>query len=378
MKQFKELLHIFQALPIVIQNRTIMQVAGYPHYENVCSNILAFFIDPEEEHELNDLLLQSLFKVIHKSLHAPSEDEDLPSLEIPSFDSVNIEREYTTDGNKRIDLVVTGENFIIGIENKIYHWLANDLNHYSKALKQCAAVEKKKSSSEALPSIFKTVLGLHPIPRMSLSGGFTSITYKDLWQEVQQELGHYLPNASQKWVTYLLDFIETTKQLTEQNMELKENDQFFIEHDEEIKALNIERDKFLARLNHQVSQLKEMLSAEKEIIPLLAKEPWIAYKRCLVLDFVFENNYNIAFDLWLEPRGWELQLWCRQSTKSDFVIRLLDQPLIKEKSPNPKPHNNRFITQSWKVGTTLEEILPHLLEWIKILPRAAKELAQNQ
>ena len=26
---------------------TFMEIAGYPHYENVCSNTLAYFLDPE-------------------------------------------------------------------------------------------------------------------------------------------------------------------------------------------------------------------------------------------------------------------------------------------------------------------------------------------
>lgn len=29
--------------------RILMGIAGYPHYENACSNILAFFMDPEDE-----------------------------------------------------------------------------------------------------------------------------------------------------------------------------------------------------------------------------------------------------------------------------------------------------------------------------------------
>ncbi|MBK1854996.1 PD-(D/E)XK nuclease family protein [Verrucomicrobiaceae bacterium 5K15] len=368
---YPSLLDLFHALPKVKKNRTVMQVSGYPHYENVCSNILAFYLDPEEEHGLSDLLLQSLFKVTHKSCSASS------ALESLSFETINVEREYTTDGNKRIDLVITGENFVFGIENKIYHWLANDLNHYAKALRQCAIKEQRKNEAEQTPTIIKTVLGLHPVSPEKLQGGFTSITYTDLWQVVQQQLGHYLPNASQKWVIYLLDFIETTKQLTGQNMELKENDQFFIENDDQINQMIHARNDFLKRLSNQVSQLHSMISDEWDTIEPLSRAPWIAYKRCLVLDFTFQGNLKIAFDLWLNPRGWELQLWCRQSAKHNFVIRLLDTPQVKSKAPDPKPHNNRFITQTWDVGTPLEDILPHLLEWIKILPEAASHLEQT-
>ena len=48
--QFKELLTEFQLLPLAANSKSIFSVAGYPHYENVCSNVLAFFLDPANEH----------------------------------------------------------------------------------------------------------------------------------------------------------------------------------------------------------------------------------------------------------------------------------------------------------------------------------------
>ena len=42
---------------------TFMEVAGYPHYENVCSNILAFFFDPSKPHGLGTLFLDALARV---------------------------------------------------------------------------------------------------------------------------------------------------------------------------------------------------------------------------------------------------------------------------------------------------------------------------
>lgn len=56
---YKDLLTEFKRLPPSPREFTFMQVAGYPHYENVCSNILAFYLDPQEEHGLGDLVLRS-------------------------------------------------------------------------------------------------------------------------------------------------------------------------------------------------------------------------------------------------------------------------------------------------------------------------------
>ena len=37
-----------------------MEIGGYPHYENVCSNFLAFFFNPERPHGLGSLFLDAL------------------------------------------------------------------------------------------------------------------------------------------------------------------------------------------------------------------------------------------------------------------------------------------------------------------------------
>ena len=56
------LLDEFKKLPGRIRRpETFMEIAGYPHYENVCSNFLAFFFDPEGPHGLGSLFLDALF-----------------------------------------------------------------------------------------------------------------------------------------------------------------------------------------------------------------------------------------------------------------------------------------------------------------------------
>ena len=45
-----KLLVDFQRIPKRKRNRTFMEISGYPHYENVCNNILKFNINPKNEH----------------------------------------------------------------------------------------------------------------------------------------------------------------------------------------------------------------------------------------------------------------------------------------------------------------------------------------
>jgi hypothetical protein len=55
------LLDEFSRLPQLTRvEPTILEIAGYPHYENVASNILAFFLDPKKGHGLGRIVLESL------------------------------------------------------------------------------------------------------------------------------------------------------------------------------------------------------------------------------------------------------------------------------------------------------------------------------
>lgn len=61
LQNVEELLVHFRRLPDRIERPpTFMEIAGYPHYENACSNILAFFMDPGESHRLENLVLNAL------------------------------------------------------------------------------------------------------------------------------------------------------------------------------------------------------------------------------------------------------------------------------------------------------------------------------
>ena len=61
-EDYLKLLLAFRALPETKRSRTFMEVSGYPHYENVCSNILRFYLDPAAEHGLSDLLLSAFLR----------------------------------------------------------------------------------------------------------------------------------------------------------------------------------------------------------------------------------------------------------------------------------------------------------------------------
>lgn len=103
-----------------------MEIAGYPYLENVCSNVLAFFMDPEESHGLGSLVLDALASA-----------GDISAGNEGVGGNVSVEREVATD-NGRIDILITSDDSAILIENKIYAGTNNPFDDYAAYLDRIA------------------------------------------------------------------------------------------------------------------------------------------------------------------------------------------------------------------------------------------------
>lgn len=128
-REIEELLERFQkaGLDMVAEDKgkTIFEVTGYPHYENVASNILAFLFDPDEEHQMEDLWLKALLKSYFEMAGGKKEYDNGAH-----YESVKVRREVKTSNGKFIDIVVELDEMVIAIENKIYAQVYNDLDEY--------------------------------------------------------------------------------------------------------------------------------------------------------------------------------------------------------------------------------------------------------
>lgn len=351
-KEFLDLFRKFETLPHAKQNLTFMEVSGYPHYENVCSNVLGFYLNPNQQHGLKDLFISAIFQITKNTCSTTVQ---------------SVTREFGTEGG-RLDLLVEGDEFILAIENKIFHWLANDLNDYAKAVNLHGNRTKQQ---------IKIVLGLSKIKDQNLlPGGFVSCTYAQLWKEITGLLGSYIAKANPKWVTYLLDFIETTTNLAGVNMELKETDQFFIENDAVISALLLERNGFLGRLTQKVSTLCDLMKEVPEK-DLLATDPYTYSTDRFVMDFKsFQTVYEISFDFYLKPSGWSLQLFGRGVPAYYHLLNLVKQPSLEEMMRDAILNEKRFYVQKWSVDADLSLIRDELCKWLTAVDEANRSYCE--
>ncbi|MFD2963700.1 MULTISPECIES: PD-(D/E)XK nuclease family protein [Olivibacter] len=175
----------------VRRKRTFFDISGTSHYELAISNWYAYFFDQEEDHGLGNLFIECLFELVKRKT----------GKEI-SLRFFKVEKEVTTKGGKRIDILVSGieqdERKYIIIENKINHWLNNDLDAYWQ---HCVGAEDSKVG---------VVLSLNreTIP-LTVQHKFVNVQHGEIINLVKEKLSTYKQEASY----YLNEFITTIENL---------------------------------------------------------------------------------------------------------------------------------------------------------------------
>ncbi len=344
-QEFSELLDLFESLPVTTSSTTIFNIAGYPHYENVCSNILAFYLDPNNEHGMGSLFLSSLMSFVDGC------DGDYGN-------EVKVDREVST-AKGRLDIVVLTAGQIIGIENKLYHHLNNDLNDYGSFLDATAKEQGDKDS-------IKLVLSLR---QEQMTAGFVCITYEELWEKIRENLGKYVSTSSQKWMLYLVDFMEAIEKLYEGNMELDESDSFFIENNEKLAELIEARKIFQNKLKDRLKTLFSLVEKPDE-----SPRPEI-YSNCIYTDFPLSKG-TIVLDVKIHAEGWELSFIGRNVKNRLFLRSLFSTSELERFAVVPK--KDRYIVSNEMPITTEPEVIKVEMEkWTKSLFLADEELKRG-
>lgn len=185
------------------QPKTFLEIARQPHYENVISNIYAFYFDPHEEHGLGHLFINSFIECIKEQMQQEKNFLD-------DFQEFLIVTEYGTEEKGRIDLFLYNDEQAIIIENKIYHHLANNLEDYWRT----ARMNRKGKMVGVLLTLTEHKGSLH--------SEFVNILHLDFLKKVMGDIGNHLMEASEKYVTFLKDLYQnienmSTKQLSDED-----------------------------------------------------------------------------------------------------------------------------------------------------------------
>lgn len=300
------------------QPPTFMEITRYPHWENVASNVLEFYFNPNAQHGLGTLLLDALIALAETKV------------KISNPQGISVAREVTTTAGKRIDLLIDAyPDAVIVIENKIFHSANNDFSEYEQYAKRLALKRP----------VLLILLSLRPIAGNIDIGAFQTILYQDFCQEVLNLLGSRVIQANDRYLTFLLDFIQTIQNLSTKRQMNEEFRAFLKAHEQEIipllqQARELQRDmkqKTRALEEHLLERVTGDVKLWNYSSPSenLEFRETVGYEVTVVADF----PVWIAADLTVE--GWDIRI------KSQEFSKGLATPLIqwlKARQINVSPH----------------------------------------
>jgi hypothetical protein len=218
-KYIQKLLKIYEFLPKNKYEPTYLDICKYSgrRFEDICSRILTFYFHPKKEHGLKMLLLESLFE----SINMQQEYID---------DTVQVNREENAEG-KRLDILIKNNDWVIGIENKIWANVYNPLEKYGNRIEQ---YDKQKD--------YKIILTLREINNKDElkhieNNGFIILLYTAFFESIKKRIGEYISNGNMKYILYLYDFIQTLENMKGNNIMNKEMDAFFAENIDKLEEL---------------------------------------------------------------------------------------------------------------------------------------------
>ncbi|MDD3207427.1 MAG: PD-(D/E)XK nuclease family protein [Bacilli bacterium] len=357
------------------QDANYFEIANYPHYENVISNILQFLFDTREEHKLYDLWLKSILKVyIEKS---GKFDLNIEGLEVR-----NIFREYSNISKDRIDILIECESLLIVIENKIFAKDYNDFESYSSM-----AEHYRKAMADKNVEIVKIILSLFPINANNKSG-FYNVKYEELFQQIAKEKEVY--TTIPKWEIFQNELIENIKRRKESTyMKLDEE---WIKFVSENKA---SISKFIEKHETESSnRLPLIKSIDRFIIDQIEKDSVFgekinkhgvyrstqAFHCSQFTDIKVGSSDTICIETFLSNNIYDdkndygalyIALWNRSSKHFEKYGGLIDSLPVKERErydgPGPKEWGAHYVLQEINLRETIQiaEVVEEIIDYVE-------------
>ncbi|MDQ8192444.1 PD-(D/E)XK nuclease family protein [Roseibacillus persicicus] len=231
---FKQLTHFEQSEP----NATFLSIGGRGYYENPASDLLQFFLQPDNAHNLGSLFLEAFLETAfcHKSVKVSGK--------------VQVLREQRTNEGNRIDLMVSTPEWILMIENKIWHDQINPFSNYE---------ELSQSLANGRAQYFAI---LSPEGR-SEQINWKGVSYQNFIDAINSRLSKCSPEIkTSKWFHFAQDFtLHLSQELYEQDMTLKEI-QFAEDHQKQLADAEKLQERYRQHLRKRLPTLVSRPGAE--------------------------------------------------------------------------------------------------------------------
>lgn len=275
---YNEILRNFSRIPIEENERSYLDLCHYPgeRFEEICSRILEFYFQPNNNHGFRNLWFRSLCQLIECNCD--------DALEMKTRTE-----EFTfgaEDKNKRIDIILETPSLVVAIENKIGADLYNQLDIYKEHIEKTYPKHKHKL----------LVLTAHSITGAEKANanqnGFVVIQYDQLFRTVKSFIGEYIVRGEHKHLVFMMDFIKTvenrTKMITPNDM-----DRFISIHKNEIEQLvnqyNDWKNRLLKQQKPRISELCYRISEHTD-------NHWYVYDGWDLVRSFNDKTYRIGIE----------------------------------------------------------------------------------
>ncbi|WP_171264394.1 PD-(D/E)XK nuclease family protein [Acinetobacter sp. ANC 4204] len=180
------------------REKTFFDTAIRKHYENPTTELLSFFLNPENEHGLGSVFFDGLTDAINAlTLNADADD----------YGNVNnVYTELPTDSGKRIDLLIETDTAVFLIESKIHYTQNNPFDDYE------THIAEKFSKLKPFKVVFC-------IDGKSSIQGWQGLSFSVYAEHVRTYLSHaVLKNPYNKWGLFAREFLMHLEHFREKKM----------------------------------------------------------------------------------------------------------------------------------------------------------------
>lgn len=258
-----------------------LELCSYPgnRFEEICSRLLRFFMDKNGPHGFGSLFIDSLIEIYRSKFD--------PDAVFGKTNALIAETEVKTTNDYRIDLVITSDDFIICVENKIWAQRYNPFDDYIDY------VESIKGNRKTFYIILSMGGSEHP---EGSKGQFKVVYYRELIEKIKENVGEYLINCNRKYLSVLTDWFQYLENKGGLMSNFTEEERvFFQENDAEISKLIARRSEFL---NEKKTEHSNRIANIKKLLDLNEPLGWWVYENT-DLGYTFEKDdesYEIGIE----------------------------------------------------------------------------------
>lgn len=363
LREFGELNHSRRDSP------TFMEVAGIGTKEVAASNILAFLIDPTAAHGFGTLWFRSL-------MEAAGQAGDRTAYEYRNDCVRRVERERATAKGNRIDLLVHGEGVVVGIENKVLADLYNDLDDYAAAIDSDAFNEGSE--------LVRLVLSLKDLSDVAAPSGFTSVTYRGLFERVRENMaGVECPSGP--WLVFVEDFMSTVERL-ETRVDGSVSGFIRAHWDDASRFLEAVQ-KYRAEQLGLCQTIAALLDERGEIEGVSWVKQWPEFLGAIVVHdsvpldshplVVGDRRLCVSTEAWVCEEGWRIWCWLRGNKGASPVLWAKVDEVARGEGQGMLDRADGTL-QMLPPDAAAEEVAAAVEKWAKVAGRAMEVLGGGQ